>query len=404
MIYLDNAATTWPKPDSVPRAMMEFVQQCGANPGRGGYQASLDAARIVFHARQEIASLVGAVSPLHVIFTKNATEALNIALFGSLEPGDHVVCSVAEHNSVLRPLHELQSRNINVTYIAPCSDGSLDPSDVERAICTNTRLIALTHASNVLGTVNPIARIGEIACKHDVLFCVDAAQTAGAVAIDCASMHIDCLAFSGHKSLYGPQGTGALVVSKRAAECLRPLILGGTGSASASDEHPRFLPDAFEAGTCNAVGIAGLLAAVQFVTTQSVSALRSHDIALTSHLVEGLRRINEISVLGHAPSKSSALSPPTGVVSFVMSNMTSEQVATLLEQHAGVCCRAGLHCAPRIHKHLGTFPDGAVRLSVGAFTTTSQLDVALQCLRDIARDRLRNQIDSQSSSQPGSTP
>ncbi len=375
MIYFDNAATSWPKPDGVPEAMARFLRECGANPGRSGHARSIQAGRIVYEARERIARLFGLADPLAVAFTKNATEALNVALQGLLAPGDHVITSVMEHNSVLRPLRHLEERGVSVTRLA-CPGGALDAAALARAITPGTRLLVLGHASNVTGALAPIADVGELARARGVLFCVDAAQTAGCHPIDMEAMHIDLVAFTGHKALFGPQGTGGLCIGERARGKLRPLLFGGTGSASDSDAQPDFLPDAFEAGTLNAVGIAGLAAGLAFVEERTVAAIRQHELALTGRLIAGLRGIPAVRVLGAGEAASR-----TAVVSFNVDGWSCSEVATALEERAGICCRAGLHCAPLAHRQLGTFPDGAVRFGLGAFNTASEIDAALDELR-----------------------
>jgi cysteine desulfurase / selenocysteine lyase len=379
MIYLDNAATSWPKPETVPLAMAQFLREHGANPGRSGHALSIQAGRVVFETRERVASLFGHRDPLSVVFTKNATEALNLALFGLLNPGDHVITSTMEHNSVLRPLRLLEGRGVAVTRVPCGADGSLDPDDVARSLSTKTRLVVLSHASNVVGTLCPIREIGKWAAERELLFCVDAAQSAGACPIDMASMGIDLLAFTGHKSLYGPQGTGGLCIGERPKGRLRPLLYGGTGSLSDSDEHPAFLPDCFEAGTLNAVGLAGLAAGLAYVEEQGVEAIREHEVALAARLIAGLRAIPGVRVLGTGDARRQ-----TAVVSFNLDGWDCSEVAQTLEESAAVCCRAGLHCAPLAHRQLGTFPEGAVRFSLGLFNTETEITTALEALRLLA--------------------
>ncbi len=377
MIYLDNAATTWPKPESVAAAMVTCLAEQTANPGRSGHQLSMAAGRVVFAAREAVANLVGLADPLAVAFTKNATEALNLALFGVLAPGDHVITSRTEHNSVLRPLKVLEERGIAVTR-SPCgADATLSPDEVADAFTPRTRLVVLTHASNVVGTLNPVAEIGRVVREREALFCVDAAQTAGVAPVDMEAMGIDLLAFTGHKSLYGPQGTGGLCLGPRVPP-LRPLIYGGTGSLSDSDEHPDFLPDSLEAGTVNTVGLAGLLAGIEFVESRGLARVMADGRRRIETLTEGLRALPGVQVLSPAAPYGR-----TPVVSFRLEGFSSSEVAWELEQRAGICCRAGLHCAPLLHRELGTFPDGAVRLSPGAFTDSGQIETTLAALAEI---------------------
>ncbi len=379
MIYFDNAATSWPKPDTVGQAMQRFLRECGANPGRSGHRLSIEAARVVYGVRESVARLFGFDSPLSVVFTKNATEALNLALLGLLAPGDHVITSRMEHNSVLRPLSFLEEQGVVVSRVPCASDGTLEPKDVEEEIRSDTRLVVLGHASNVVGTLCPIKEFGELAEEHDLLFCVDAAQTAGVCPIDMRAMHIDLLAFTGHKSLYGPQGTGGLCIGERARDQIRPLMYGGTGSESDSVVQPDWLPDRLEAGTLNAVGLAGLAAGVAFVEAQGVEGIGRRERALTARLIEGLTDTPRVRVLGTGdPDRQ------TAVVSFNIEGWDCSEVAYALEENAEICCRAGLHCSPMAHGELGTFPEGAVRFSLGIFNTEAEIDTALEALRALA--------------------
>jgi cysteine desulfurase family protein len=359
--------------------MERFLRDCGANPGRSGHKLSIEAARRVYQARESLARLVNQPDPLAVLFTKNATEALNLAIFGSVVAGDHVVISSMEHNSVLRPVRHLQERGVSVTRVSCSADGVLDVTEIKRALSPRTKLIILSHASNVIGSVCPVEEVGAMAERHGALFCVDAAQTAGAYPIDMQAMRIDLLAFTGHKALYGPQGTGGLCIGERARGLIAPLIHGGTGSASDSDQQPDFLPDRYEAGTLNAVGLSGLAAGIAFVESTGVEQLRAHERALTSQLISGLERIAGIRLYGAAnPEKQVA------VVAFNLDGWNCAQVASELEERGGICCRVGLHCAPYAHQQLGTFPEGTVRFSFGAFNQPNEIDTALSILKELA--------------------
>jgi cysteine desulfurase / selenocysteine lyase len=386
VIYLDQAATSWPKPDTVPAAMVRYLAEQGGNPGRSVHRPSIEAARVVGEARERVARLLGLDDPLSVIFTKNATEALNLALLGVLRPGDHAVTTAWAHNSVLRPLRHLEEQGVAVTRLPGGADGSLDPAEVAAALTPRTRLLVVGHASNVVGTLLPLAELGRLAAGRELLFCVDAAQTAGACPLDMGALGIDLLAFSGHKALLGPQGTGGLCLGPRARGRLRPLLYGGTGSLSDSDEQPDFLPDRFEAGTLNGVGLAGLCAGLEVVQRMGLPAIAAHGRALTAQLVEGLAALPGVRVLG---TSDAARQIP--VVSFVLQGWSCADVAAALEERAGVCCRAGLHCAPLAHRRLGTFPGGAVRLSPGIFTTGEELATALGALGELARSQPRSQ-------------
>ncbi len=296
MIYFDNAATSWPKPPGVAEAMLHFLNQVGANPGRSGHRLSIEAGRIVYQAREALATLFNVRDPLRIVFGANATEALNLALHGYLRPGDHVITSSMEHNSVMRPLRALvrpsAGREGIALTVVPCSpQGFLDPADLEAAIRPETAMIVLNHASNVCGSLLPVREAGAIARRHGCLLLVDAAQTAGAYPLDVEADQIDLLAFTGHKALVGPMGTGGLAIGERVdVERLEPLKRGGTGSRSERQEQPDFLPDKYESGTANAVGLAGLGAGVRWVLDRSVPAIRRHEIELTQRLIDGLHR------------------------------------------------------------------------------------------------------------------
>lgn len=373
-IYFDNAATSWPKPEGVGAAMEGFLREVGANAGRSGHERSMEAGRRVYEARAGVARLFGMEDELWVLMTKNATEALNLAMLGTLGAGDHAITSVMEHNSVLRPLRALEERGVEVTRVA-------DAGEVERAVRANSRMVVMGHGSNVTGALNGIGEVGRVARAHGLLFCVDAAQTAGCVRVAMEEACIDLLAFSGHKGLYGPQGTGGLCVGERARAGLEPLMYGGTGSGSESDEQPGFAPDRYEAGTMNVVGLAGLAAGLRFVEERGVEGIRAHEMALTGRLLEGMAEIGGVRVLG-----PKGLEARTAVVSFNVEGRRPEEVAGELEERVGVCCRAGLHCAPMAHRALGTFPQGAVRFGLGAFNTAEEVDAALDGLREIAME------------------
>jgi len=381
MIYFDNAATSWPKPAGVGQAMQSYLADIGASPGRAGHRQGLEASRLVYGAREAIAQLVGMDDPLRVVFAKNATEALNLALCGLLQPGDHVVTSGMEHNAVMRPLRELERCGVALT-VAPCSPaGELEPADLQAALRPATRLIVLTHASNVVGTRLPLAAAGEIARRHGALLLADTAQTAGAYPLDMAGDGIDLLAFTGHKALLGPQGTGGLVIGARVPlDEFRPLLRGGTGSASEREEQPDFLPDKFEAGTLNAVGLAGLGEGVRFILEAGVETIRRHDETLTAQLLAGLQGIAGVTVYG--ARRAEAQSP---TVAFNIAGLSPADVGLALDDEFGVLCRIGLHCAPAAHRTIGTFPRGAVRFGLGYFNTAGEVEAALEAVRALAR-------------------
>ncbi len=387
MIYFDNAATSWPKPPGVAEAMVHFLETVGANPGRAAHRQALESGRIVYDTRVAVCELFHAPDPLRVVFTKNVTEALNLALQGLLRPGDHVITSSMEHNSMMRPLRALEQQSrqgsggIQVTVVACSPQGVLDPAAVEAALRPNTRLIALNHASNVLGTLLPVAAVGTLCRERDLLLLVDAAQTGGAYSVDMQADQIDLLAFTGHKSLGGPMGTGGLIVGERVDETqIDPLIRGGTGSRSQHEVQPDFLPDLGESGTPNVVGLAGLKAGVRWVLERGVQAIRAHEVALTRALVEGLQAIPGVIVHG-------TLDPElqTATVSFNVTRMAPSEVGLRLDDEYGVLCRVGLHCAPAAHRTMGTFPDGTVRFGLSAFSTAEEVRLALDAVRQLAR-------------------
>lgn len=374
--YLDNAATSWPKPETVYQAVDRFMREVGATPGRGGHWREEEAARIADEARAALAQLFHAPDPSGIAFTMNATQAINMALKGVLRPGDHVITSSIEHNAMWRPLKALERRGVAVTAVPCAADGTLDPADVAAAIRPDTRLIALLHASNVLGTLLPVAEIGQVAHDHGLLFLMDAAQTAGAYPIDVQAMHIDLLAFPGHKGLYGPHGTGGLVV--RPGVLLETWIEGGSGTESAPETMPEALPLRLEAGTQNAAGIAGLLTGVRFVLEQGVERIREHELALTGQLIEALRDVPGLTVLGPAD-----LARRTAVVSVTVEGYIPDQLAAVLDQVFDIATRAGLHCAPQAHRTAGTLESGALRFSPGYFNTPAEITYAAESLRDI---------------------
>ncbi len=383
MVYLDHAATSWPKPPQVKEAMNHFMEKVGANPGRSGHRLSVVAARIIYDARDSRSTWFMVKDSSRIIFTLNATESINLALKGLLKPGDHVITSSMEHNSVMRPLRHLERTGVALTVIRCFEDGTMDPGEAEKKIQSNTRMLVLNHASNVTGTLLPIEEIGRIARAHDLLFLVDAAQTAGAYPIDVERDGIDLLAFTGHKSLYGPQGTGGLVIGERIhVREMIPLKQGGTGSRSEFEEQPDFLPDRFESGTPNGVGIAGLLAGVQFVLEKGVENIRQIEMVLVQRLIEGLNEIHQVNVYGPR-NQSNRIA----TLSFNFAGLSPSQGASQLEKAFGILCRPGLHCAPSAHRTIGTFPGGTIRFALGVFNNEADVETALRAISSIARGR-----------------
>ncbi len=382
MIYLDNAATSWPKPPAVARAILDHLESAGGNPGRSGHRLSIAAAREIFQVRDALAELLGLADPLRLIFTSGTTESLNFVLNGFLHPGDHVVTSQMEHNSTMRPLRFLERQGVRVTVVPCAKDGSLSVGDVEKALATETRLVVLNHASNVSGTILPVAEVGALVRKHGKHLLVDAAQTAGVLPIDMKGMGIDFLAFSGHKGLLGPTGTGGLAIGERVD--LRELAAfkrGGTGSRSEFEEQPDFLPDKFEVGTPNSLGLAGLAAGVSYLTAERLSSLRQHEKTLTKLLLDGLGTIPGLRLFGPGdPEKQVA------VVSFTLPRLEVSEIALRLDEEFEVLCRPGLHCAPSAHRALGSFPRGTVRFSPGPFTTITDIEKAVDAVATLARE------------------
>ncbi len=377
MIYLDNAATSFPKPESVYQALDHFARHDLANPGRAGHKMALAAERALDDARHLLNQFFHGEGPERFVFTLNCTDGLNMAFKGVLADGDHVITTDLEHNSVSRPLRKLElDGHITLTRIHADSGGTADPDALRRAITPRTRLIALTHASNVLGTVQPIAEVGRIAREHNLLFLVDAAQTAGVVPIDVQALKIDLLAFPGHKSLLGPTGTGALYVGPRAQ--LRAWREGGTGGDSSSETQPRDFPYFLEGGTPNVLGVAGLAAGVKYVQEQGLERIQAHETALTERLWRRLDEIGGFEVFGHRD-----LTRRVGTLSFRSEALPAAELGGILDQAFDVAVRPGLHCAPYIHRSLGTFPEGTVRVSPGPFSTAEDIDHLARALAEI---------------------
>jgi cysteine desulfurase / selenocysteine lyase len=375
-IYLDNAATTYPKPEQVYRALDHAMRRVGVGPGRGSHSLGLAASRLVFEAREAVAGLFGIRDSSRVIFTHSATEALNLAVTGILRPGDHVVSTTMEHNSLVRPLKVAEKSGVEITWVAGDGCGIVDEKAVCAALRGNTRLVALSHCSNVTGTLQAIGEIGAVTRKSGLLLLADVAQSAGTVPIDVGDMNIDLLAVPGHKGLYGPQGTGILYVAEGVD--LSPLIVGGTGGFSSSDEQPEVLPERFESGTMNTPGIAGLKAGVDFVRETGIEALRRHESSLVDQLLEGFSDLP--AVIHYAPDKEEKRG---GVVSFTVSGHDPSEIGFRLDNEFDIAVRVGLHCAPWAHRTIGTFPGGTVRVSPGYFNTSQDIEEFLRALRSI---------------------
>jgi cysteine desulfurase/selenocysteine lyase len=377
MIYLDNAATSFPKPEAVYRALDSFARSHLANPGRAGHKMALAAERALDDCRHLLNQLFHGAAPERFIFTLNCTDALNMAFKGVLREGDHVITTDLEHNSVSRPLRAMElAGKIALTRVKADAGGTVDPAAIRKAITPRTRLFAQTHASNVVGAIQPITEIGRLARESDVLFLVDAAQTAGVVPIDIDAMHIDLLAFPGHKGLLGPTGTGALYAGPRAN--VGAWREGGTGGDSASETQPKELPYFLEGGTPNVLGVAGLAAGIRHVMDEGIDNIHRREVELTERLWQKLMELDGVRVLGHRDMKRRV-----GTLSFHTDALAAAELGGILDQAFDIAVRPGLHCAPYIHRSSGTFPDGAVRVSPGPFNTEQDIDALAQALGDI---------------------
>lgn len=383
MIYLDNGATTLQKPECVKEALLEAMASMG-NSGRGVHDASLYAGRIIYRARESLAELLGAAAPEQVVFTANATESLNLVLGGLFGPGDHVITTVCEHNSVLRPLYRLQGVELSVLPVkAEAGEerqaGILAYDELESLLRPNTKALIITHASNLTGNITDLEQAAAFAKKHSLLLIVDAAQTAGAVPMDMERMGIDVLCFTGHKGLYGPQGTGGVCV--RPGLSIRPLKVGGSGIHSFDREHPSEMPAALEAGTLNGHGIAGLGAAARWLLETGVEQIRSREQALLRRFVDGVKEVEGVTLYGNPD-----LNRRTGIQSLNIRDYDSARVADWLYEDYGIAVRGGAHCAPLMHEALGTREQGAVRFSFSYFNTEAEADEAAAAVRELAEE------------------
>lgn len=382
MIYLDNGATSFPKPRCTAEAVYDFLLHTGANPGRSAHGMSVDAARIVYEAREAVNSFFGGPDPLRVVFTMNATYGINMALKGLLKPGDRVVTTSMEHNAVMRPLRSLEAEGLVVTVIACGDDGVLDPSDVKAALKDGAELVVMSAASNVTGTIMPVREVGRYAREKGVPFLVDTAQAGGLVPLNMEDDCIDLLAFTGHKALYGPPGTGGLIIGAGVGEKdIRPLIEGGTGSRSEEEIQPAFLPDRLESGTPNAAGLAGLRASLNWLKETGSDEILRREQDLTERLGQEIAAVYGLQLYGPEDARQR-----TGVLSFTIDGLEVSEIGERLDADFGILTRVGLHCAPAAHRTIGTFPEGTVRMAVGAFTSDEEIDVAVDAVRTIAAE------------------
>jgi cysteine desulfurase/selenocysteine lyase len=378
-IYLDNAATSWPKPEAVYRAVDDYQRRLGAPAGRGAYTEASEAERLVLSCRKKIADSLNLGDPSRIIFTQNGTDSLNLAIHGLLRPGDHVITTVCEHNSVLRPLSFLAERGVTTTYVPCDGQGTIDPADIRRAITPKTRLIALIHASNVTGAIQPAEEVGRIATEHNVFFLLDAAQSLGHVEIDLARIGCHLLAAPGHKGLLGPLGSGILYVAPGVEKHLLPTRQGGTGTKSDEDRQPIELPDRYESGNLNMPAIVGLEAGVSHLTELGPHRIAGHARSLIQRLLNGITGLPGLQLYGPLSGENRV-----GVVSLNLVGLDPRDLAAILDSQWSIQTRPGLHCAPRQHAALKTLPSGTLRLSIGHFTTEAEIDAIIAALSELA--------------------
>lgn len=378
MIYMDNAATTMQKPEVVGKAVAEALCSFG-NAGRGAHAASLGASRTIYDTREKLASFFCAESPKQIVFTCNSTESLNIAIKGILKPGDHAITTMLEHNSVLRPLYEMRDRGVELSIVKSSDKGTICYDDIEKEIKENTKAIICTHASNLTGNVVDIKRIGELADRHKLLFVVDASQSAGVFPIDVQEMHINILCFTGHKGLLGPQGTGGMYVKEGVV--VHPLKTGGSGVQTYSETHPKEMPTALEAGTLNGHGIAGLHAAMEYIEATGIDKIRTREQELMMRFYEGVKEIPSVMVYGDFTVKERC-----AIVTINIGDYDSSEVSDELLMTYDISTRPGAHCAPLMHKALGTVEQGAVRFSFSHYNTEEEIDIAIKAVKELAEE------------------
>lgn len=375
-VYLDNASTTFPKPKVVADSIYNYLVNIGGNANRSNYSNALESSRELLKARMNLASFFNFHKPENVIFTNNITTSLNILIKGILKSGDHVISSTMEHNSILRPLTEMiNSLNVKVDFIKASPLGFIEPNNIKKAIKPNTKLVILAHGSNVTGSIQELKTIGKLCKENNIFFIIDTAQTAGSVKVDMKELNADALAFTGHKSLLGPQGTGGFIINDKLNECCSPLFTGGTGSLSHSLTQPDFLPDKFESGTLNMPGIIGLSKAIEYINSVGLSTIEEHNKSLRHKLFEGLNNINNITTYG-------SIANSTTCISFNYKNIDPAEIGFFLEEH-GIKTRCGLHCAPFAHKTIGSFPKGTIRLSLSYFNTIEEIDYTLSVINKL---------------------
>lgn len=381
-VYLDNASTSFPKPKTVSDSIYNYLTNIGGNAGRSNHTNSLESSRYVYSTRERLASFFNYDKSENVIFTNNITTSLNILINGILKPGDHAITTSMEHNSVIRPLYNRKELlDVELDIISANKDGIINIDDIKKAIKPNTKLVIMTHASNVTGSIQPIESIGNLCSKNNIFFLLDSAQSAGVLNIDFKKLNLNALAFTGHKSLLGPQGIGGFIIDDKLNEVCSPYILGGTGSLSHSLIQPNFLPDKFESGTLNIPGIVGLYESVNFIETEGLATICEHNKALREKLITEILNISNFSIHGDISNTNS-----TSCISISHSKIDVSELSYLLDSNYGISNRSGLHCAPLAHQTIGTFPNGTVRLSIGYFNTFKEICYTIDSLNKINKD------------------
>jgi cysteine desulfurase family protein len=386
-VYLDNGATSFPKPNSVAEAMTNYIVNIGGNVNRGSYDNSFEAENVVYETRELLCELFNFSKPENVVFTSNITHSLNIILKGFLKAGDHVIISSMEHNAVLRPLNALQDKGVEHSVV-PCNSlGQLNIYDLHKYLKPNTKAVLMTHSSNVCGTIMPFKEIGKFCRENNLYFIADTAQTAGSIPIDMEKMNIDILCFTGHKGLLGPQGIGGFLIKDELAKITNPLIEGGTGSFSEYEVQPNYMPDKFEGGTLNVPGIFGLNAALKYLKEKGINNIRDHEMNLTKLFLDNIKDVKGLKILGLPSSENR-----TSVVSIDFSNGDNGEISYILSKNYGISVRCGLHCAPLAHKTLNTFPNGTVRFAFGVFNTEDDVMYAANAIKEVIVSLYNNGI------------
>lgn len=376
-VYLDNAATTFPKAPGAAEAMSDFLLNVGGNVGRGSYESSYSAGQVVYETRELLCDLFNFDDPLNTVFTMNITQSLNMIFRGFLKPGDHVIISSMEHNAVVRPLVSLEKLGIEFDRVLCDIEGKLNPNDIEPLIKPNTKLLVITHASNVCGTILPLEAVGEICKKHNIHFVIDSAQTAGVLPVDFQKLNLSALTFTGHKGLLGPQGIGGFLINMEFANKISSIFDGGTGSLSESEIQPTYMPDKFESGTLNIPGIYGLNASLKYLRKTGINKIAEKERELTSKFLEDIMSIDKISIAG-----IKGIENRTSTVSLDFKDVDNSEIAFLLDKEFGIMARVGLHCAPSAHKTLNTFPGGTLRFSFGHFNTLEEVKYTVESINN----------------------